>query len=113
MPPIVCLCGSTQFIECFAIVVGYELEKAGYIVLGCHYMPPGYAPDHLAEHDGCKEHMDWLHFRKIEMADYVVVLNVGGYIGWSTRNEINHATELGKPIYYLEKVEDINEAGLC
>ena len=102
-PSIVCLCGSTRFIECFAIV-SWELEQAGYIVLGCHYMPPGYPSDHLAEHagEGVKQRMDRLHFRKIEMADYIVVLNVNGYIGWSTRNEIKYAEKLGKPIYYLE-----------
>lgn len=44
-----------------------------------------------------------LHFRKIEMADQVVVLNEGGYIGEWTRDEINYARHLGKEIHFLEK----------
>ena len=46
--------------------------------------------------------LDELHKRKIDLADRVLVLNVGGYIGDSTRSEIRHAQEIGKPIDYLE-----------
>ena len=48
-----------------------------------------------------KEALDKLHRRKIELADKVVVINVGDYIGDSTRSEINYAEFLGKPIEYL------------
>lgn len=43
------------------------------------------------------------HFKKIELADLVVVLNVGGYIGEWTREEIDYARHLGKEIHFLEK----------
>lgn len=46
-----------------------------------------------------------VNFRKIEMADQVVVLNVGGHIGQWTRDEINYARHLGKEIHFLEKEE--------
>jgi len=46
-----------------------------------------------------------LHRHKIEMADEVLVINVGGYVGESTRSEIEIAMGLGKPIRYLEPVE--------
>jgi hypothetical protein len=49
-----------------------------------------------------KTALDELHKRKIELADEVLVLNVGGYIGKSTRSEIDHAERLGKPVRYLE-----------
>jgi len=48
--------------------------------------------------------LDELHLRKIDLADEVLVLNVGGYIGESTRKEIAYATSIGKPIHYLKPV---------
>ena len=50
--------------------------------------------------------LDELHLRKIDLADEVLVLNVGGYIGDSTRREIAYAHEKGKVIRYLEAAEE-------
>ena len=104
---IITLCGSTRFIETFA-VMAWLLEKEGNIVLGLHYLPQSYFEqkgdvDHLAELEGVAEHFDALHFKKIEMSDSVYVLNVDGYIGESTAREIKYAESLGKPIAYLEE----------
>jgi hypothetical protein len=104
-PPIMCLCGSSRFIEHFAIIA-WELEKEGAIVLGLHYLPPSYPgvpEDHLAEHEGIAARMDELHLRKIDLADRVLVLNIGGYYGTSTRREIAYAQSQGKPVAFLEK----------
>lgn len=49
-----------------------------------------------------KEMLDDMHKRKIDMADEIFVINVGGYIGDSTRSEIDYAIEHGKKIRYLE-----------
>ena len=49
-----------------------------------------------------KPKLDDLHLRKIDMADEVLVLNVGGYIGESTRREIGYAKAIGKHVRYLE-----------
>jgi hypothetical protein len=46
-----------------------------------------------------------MHKRKIDMADEIFVINVGGYIGSSTRSEIEYAHETCKPVRYLEQVE--------
>ncbi len=104
-PKIICLCGSSRFIESFA-VLAWEFEKAGNITVGLHYLPPSYSkehiPDHLAEHEGVAKQMDELHLRKIDLADEVFVINVNGYIGESTRREINYAEQQEKPIKYLE-----------
>ena len=108
-PKIVCFCGSSRFIEQFGIFM-WEYEKAGNIALGLHWLPPSYfdelnrpaADDHQAEAEGLAEKMDELHLRKIDLADEVFILNVGGYIGESTRNEIEYAKKLGKKIKYLE-----------
>ena len=49
-----------------------------------------------------KEMLDDMHKRKIDMADEIYVINVGGYIGDSTRSEIEYAKATGKPVRYLE-----------
>lgn len=49
-----------------------------------------------------KAMLDELHLRKIDLADEVLVLNVGGYVGDSTRREVAYATAHGKPVRYLE-----------
>ena len=45
-----------------------------------------------------------MHKRKIDLADGIYVINVGGYIGQSTRSEIDYARRTGKTIEYLEEV---------
>jgi nitrogenase subunit NifH len=52
-----------------------------------------------------KEALDTLHLAKIDLADEVLVLNVGGYIGESTRREIAYALLEGVPVRYLEPFE--------
>ena len=109
-PKIVCLCGSTRFADQHAIK-RWELERDGsHIVLMINYLPGWYADeqygsgekgDHIGEAAGCKEALDELHMRKIDMADEVFVINPGGYIGNSTRREIEYAKKIGKPVAYL------------
>ena len=50
-----------------------------------------------------KEMLDDMHKRKIDMADEIFVINVGGYIGDSTRSEIEYAKAAGKPVKYWEE----------
>jgi len=50
-----------------------------------------------------KAMLDDMHKRKIDMADEIFVINVGGYIGESTRSEIEYAIQTGKPVHYLEQ----------
>lgn len=102
MPKIVCLCGSTRFYKEFQRA-NYEETMKGNIVLSVGF----YMHESEAAHGeawGCtpeqKIALDALHFRKIELADEILVLDVGGYIGESTRNEINHAAALRKRIRY-------------
>ena len=47
--------------------------------------------------------LDDMHKRKIDIADEFFVINVGGYIGSSTRSEIEYATKTGKNVRYLEE----------
>jgi cell division protein FtsB len=104
-PIIVCLCGSTRFWREFQRASLRE-TLAGRIVLsiGC---ASGSDEEHFgglprAEYDALKKQLDELHKRKIELADEVVILNVGGYIGESTRTELEYAMALGKTVRFLE-----------
>lgn len=102
-PRIVCLCGSTKFRAAFEAANEAE-TVAGKIVLsvGCfrRVAPDGERPDF---EERIKQALDVLHKRKIDLADEILVLNVGGYIGTSTRSEIDYAVEHGKPVRYLEE----------
>lgn len=104
-PPIVVLCGSTRFYDAFQ-QANYDLTMNGSIVLSVGFYPHATAEHGHGEgvgHDSeQKAGLDELHKRKIDLADRVMVLNVGGYIGESTRSEIEYADRLGKPIVYLE-----------
>jgi len=113
-PKIICFCGSTRFtVE--MMVVRWEYEKAGHIVLTWNVLPDSYIEHHhkgqvkdgglyknIADAEGVKEQMDELHKRKIDLADEVLVINIGGYIGESTRSEIEYANKIGVHVKYLE-----------
>ena len=104
-PPVVCLCGSTRFYEAYR-QANLRLTLAGQIVLsiGCDtksdadLAAAGCGTDPAA----VKTRLDKLHKLKIDLANYVLVLNVGGYIGESTRSEIDYARAREVPVCYLE-----------
>lgn len=94
-PIVVCLCGSTRFRDEFTDANRRE-TMAGRIVVA-----PGvfeHSGDPLTDEN--KHRLCELHFRKIDMADRVLVVNPGGYIGNSTRQEIAYAEAKGKPVSY-------------
>jgi hypothetical protein len=105
MPRVVCLCGSTRFYDQFQ-QANYERTMAGEIVLSVGFYPHAKAEHGHGEgvgHDSDEKiALDELHKRKIDLADYVLVLNVDGYIGESTRGEIEYAEKAGRPVEYLE-----------
>lgn len=108
IPRIVTLCGSTRFYEHFQRA-NFDLTMRGIIVLSVGFYP------HAEQAWGAKEHgesigvtpeqkaaLDVLHFDKIRMSDGILVLNVDGYVGESTRNEIACALAMSKEIGWLE-----------
>lgn len=103
-PEIVCLCGSTRFVDEFNRQ-RKELTEAYAIVLSIEVVTTQ-ARDIDPQHVNIelKLRLDELHKRKIDLADRVHVLNVDGYIGESTRSEIEYATKRGKVITYLVPV---------
>jgi hypothetical protein len=108
-PTVTTLCGSTRFAAAFKAATLAE-TLAGHVVLsiGCDLRTETALTSSLSpsELEMLKDGLDQLHFCKIELADEILVLNVGGYIGDSTRAEIGYATDLGKKIRYLEPVCD-------
>lgn len=107
-PIIVCLCGSTRFSEAFQQANVRE-TLAGRIVLtiGCDMRSDEelFAQRSAEELAEIKAQLDELHLRKIDLADEVLILNVGGYIGKSTQRELHYALTNGKRIRFLEAVE--------
>ena len=106
-PKIVCLCGSTRFFRQFVEANSRETLKGNIVLsVGCfiHAISEAYGAE-LALTAEQKITLDELHLRKIDMADEVLVLNVGGYIGSSTRDEIAYAKDHGKPLRYLEPTQ--------
>jgi hypothetical protein len=103
-PKIVCLCGSVRFKEAFRKANLIE-TLSGKIVLsiGCNMKDDGEFWDkEQSELNLIKTMLDELHKRKIDLADEVLILNVGDYIGESTRSELEYAKAHGKVIRFLE-----------
>ena len=100
-PKIICLCGSTRFMDAFHKANREESLK-GNIVLTVEIITYDGATDPQRANLKEKKILDELHLRKIELADEILVLNVGGYVGYSTKQEISHARALNKKIRWLE-----------
>lgn len=109
-PTIVCLCGSTRFSDAFR-EANLRETLAGKIVLsiGCDMKGDAELFAHMTEAERLKlkDELDELHRRKIDLADEVLILNVitdehpKGYIGNSTRGELEYAREHFKVIRFL------------
>ena len=98
---VVTLCGSTRFKD-EVIEAQKRLTLAGNIVISVGLF--GHSGDDEVWAEGTKEMLDDMHKRKIDMADEIYVINVGGYIGSSTKSEIEYAKKTGKTVKYLEEV---------
>jgi hypothetical protein len=92
---VVALCGSTRFRQEYARAFSLE-EHAGRICLSV----PCYKDDSCCKSPEAHEILDTLHLRKIDLADEILVLDIGGYIGASTQSEIRYARNSGKVIRF-------------
>ena len=107
---VITLCGSTRFKDEF-MEAQKRLTLEGNIVISVGLF--GHSGDDEvweSMFEGTltktKEMLDDMHKRKIDMADEIYVINVGGYIGSSTRSEINYAKAAGKSVRYLEEIQE-------
>jgi hypothetical protein len=115
-PRIVVLCGSTRFSGAFR-EANLRETLAGNIVLtiGCDMRSDAvlFADLPASQVAKIKTDLDWLHRRKIDLAaahgGEVLVLNVGGYVGESTRAEIEYAAGAGVPVRYLEPAGSLTD----
>ena len=105
---VITLCGSTRFKDEF-MEAQKRLTLEGNIVISVGLF--GHSGDNEVWENmdegtltKTKEMLDDMHKRKIDMADEIFVINVGGYIGDSTRSEIKYAQKTGKAVRYLEDV---------
>ena len=103
---IITLCGSTKFKDEF-IKAQKDLTLKGNIVISVGLF--GHSGDNEVWENmdegtltKTKEMLDDMHKRKIDLADEIFVINVGGYIGESTKSEIEYAKSTGKKVNYLE-----------
>ena len=110
---VITLCGSTRFKDAF-MEEQKRLTLAGNIVISVGLF--GHSGDNEVWENmdegaltRTKEMLDDMHKRKIDMADEIYVINVGGYIGDSTQSEIAYARRTGKKVRYLEQPKGTKE----
>jgi hypothetical protein len=88
--------------------IAYEMTKMGKVVFCPSYLPSWYLKrtglleSHFAEQEGFSDLFANVYNDKIALADRIFVCNVNGYIGKSTKKEIEYAKKLDKPVIYLE-----------
>ena len=107
------LCGSLRFEKQFK-EMNKRLTLAGHVVYSVACYPSDndgkdwYSPEQKAV-------LDTVHLAKIDNSDGIVVLDVDGYIGDSTKREIAHAEKTGKRVWYLYSLfgNDGKRAKLC
>ena len=98
---VITLCGSTKFKDAF-MQAQKRLTLEGNIVISVGMF--GHSGDQEVWTEGVKDMLDDMHKRKIDMADEIFVINVDGYIGSSTKSEIEYAKSTGKIVRYLEEM---------
>jgi hypothetical protein len=98
---IITLCGSTRFRDEF-ISEQKRLTLEGNIVISVGLF--GHSGDEEVWSESTKDMLDDMHKCKIDLADEILVINPGGYIGNSTRSEIEYALKTNKTVIYLERV---------
>lgn len=97
---VITICGSMRYSKKM-MKIAEELElKEGYAVIQCVYNIDG------QRYEGVDASiLDKIHRRKIDISDAIYVVNIDGYIGNSTRKEIEYAKNNGKEVIYHEKVD--------
>ena len=103
---VITLCGSIRFKEIF-IKTQEELTLAGNIVLSVEFF--GNIGDNEFLTEEIMAMLGDMHKRKIDMSDEIFVINKNGYIGSSTKSEIEYAIKTGKKVNYLEPETTYNK----
>ena len=96
---IITLCGSLKF-QKEMMAIAEKLALDGNCILAPVY--PVSENIEIAEDQLKKLRKE--HFRRIELSDAILVVNVNNYIGESTNSEINYARKLDKEIIYYTNI---------
>lgn len=99
--PIITLCGSTKFKDEF-IEMQKRLTLEGNVVISVGLF--GHSGDNEVWNGDTKNMLDEIHIQKISMSDSIFVIDVDGYIGDSTRREIEYAKSSNKEINYYSEL---------
>ncbi len=105
--PVVTICGSTRFKDDI-LRVQRELTMEGKVVLSCPFFSHA---DGIQMPEEDIKLVDELHKQKIDMCDFIYVVNKNGYIGNSTAHEIEYAKEHGKQVIFMENLKDLRKDG--
>ena len=106
---IITLCGSTKFKDEF-MDMQKKLTLEGNLILSVGAF--GHSGDKEVWTEGMKKMLDNMHKRKIDLADEIFVIDKNGYIGESTKSEIEYAINTGKKVNYMSKYLNKNKKEL-
>lgn len=95
---VIAICGSLKFKE-EMIKIAIQLELTGNVAL-IPIFPTNNEMNYTEEE---KTMLGKMHKEKIKIADAIFVVNINGYIGESTKREIEYAKAQNKEILYLEE----------
>lgn len=91
----VTICGSMRFSDEMKRIAFLLESRFGFNVLQCTYNESG-----LSLTPQMLERLENAHLRKIDLSDFVYIVDVDHYIGDSVRMEIAYAEERHKPVIY-------------
>lgn len=99
---IITLCGSLKF-QKEMMIIAEKKALEGHCILTPVYP----ALDNIERTEEQLVKLKEAHFKRIELSDAILVVNVNNYIGNSTNLEIEYAKKLGKEIiYYTDLIKD-------
>ncbi|MCF6408800.1 hypothetical protein [Pseudalkalibacillus salsuginis] len=102
---VITLCGSTKFKKQFREMEA-SLTLQGHIVISLGFFEQSEGIKITEEQERLFQE---IHFKKIDMADEIFVIDVNGYIGNSTNKEIEYALKMNKDVLYYSKGNNINK----
>lgn len=94
---VITVCGSLRFYK-EMMDITEKMELQGNCMLVPIYNPLNHSKDDFTEEEVLI--LNNMHKEKIKLSDAILVVNVGNYIGNSTKNEIEFAKSLNKEIIY-------------
>lgn len=100
---IVTLCGSAKFEAQFKEWL-VKLTMMGHVPIGLAVYPSDRGGNKDWYNEAQKQRLDLIHLKKIDASHAILVLNVGGYVGFSTMREIEWTLISSKPVFYLEEL---------